>query len=246
MKIYKKFAEIYDKIMQEGFHRKYKQYYEFIIANAKRYGVSLNRMLDIACGTGKLAEMFRKKGYDIEGIDKSKNMLEIARQRGIKCYEADMAHFNLNKKYNLILCVFDSLNYLTKPNQIRKCFSCVSKHLEKGGLFIFDMNSDYKINSLLRNASTWYKKINNIELIWINSWKKDMWISKIIMFEKIKENIYKRYCEVHVEKAYSLAKIKKLLKETGFRIRGIYSSLNFDKIKKDSGRWFFVVQKTKF
>lgn len=234
-KHYQKFAEIYDEIMNVKF---YNSYAEFIFRILHKFKIKPTTILDLACGTGRLAKIISLKGYNLEGIDSSMGMINIAKKRGVKCYKKNIINFKLPKKYDLILCTYDSLNYITNLRDLKKCLSSVKRHLRVGGVFIFDMNSDFKINKLII-PSTRYFKIKNIELIWLNLKKPNTWIAEMVLFVK-KRVGYQRYFERHTEKAYGLKSIKKLLSQLNFKTLGIYSDFKFSKVKNNSPRWFFV------
>jgi SAM-dependent methyltransferase len=237
--IYEVFSKVYDSVMSDKF---YEDYYKFISTIIKKHGIDPKNILELASGTGKLAKNFLNKGYDVECLDISPSMLQIAQQKGLKTYEAKMTNFNLKKRYDLILCVYDSLNYLLQEKDLQQCFYSVHKHLNENGLFIFDMNSDYKINELIPKnpVKTEYRKIGDIEFIWVNSSEPNLWISDLIFFEKENDLSYRRYHEKHVERAYKLRTVKNLLRKTKLQLIDSYSNFQFEKIKKDSFRWFMI------
>ena len=234
---YRKFAEVYDSLMdQQDF---YEGYYNFIINILQKFDFNPKNILDLGCGTGKLAEIFLTNSYSIEGLDLSDTMLAIARKRGLKVYQGNMADFSLGKKYGLIMSIFDSINYLQNKLQLQKCFRRIYAHLDNNGLFIFDVNSDYKINDYIPNVNkTGHYRIGNTDVIWENSHNPDTWIAKITMVEA-----GRKYFEEHVEKAYSLKAIRELLEKSGFEITGVYGDFEFNKVKKDSLKWFFACRK---
>jgi SAM-dependent methyltransferase len=240
--LYEKFAYVYDSIMPDRF---YEDYYGFIVEILERFEIRPIESLEVACGTGKLAKIFLDKGYAIEGLDLSESMLNIAKKKGLKVHQGNMIDFELNRKYDLILCIFDSLNYVQQQSELQQCFDSVNKHLDQDGLFIFDMNSDYKINKTIpRNfAKIQYYKIGDIELIWLNSSEPNTWIADMIFFEKAENGMYRRFCEKHIEKAYKLNIVKSTLKKSRFQIAASYADFEFSKIKKNSNRWFFVCRK---
>ncbi len=235
---YGKFAEVYDKIMNQEF---YDFYFNFAVDCARNFKAKPKTVLDLACGTGRLAEIFLRKGYEVEGLDRSSGMLKIASKRGISVHKGNIAKFNLEKKYDLILCVFDSLNYLGTKGQLRICFAAVNNHLADGGLFIFDFNSEFKINSaiprLFRKEE--HYSLGGKKLIWKNSHKPNTWIVTITIIGKGG----KKFEEMHIEKAYKLDEIRRLSKKAGFEILGVYSDFDFSKVKRNSLKWFFVCRK---
>ena len=239
MRPYDKFAEVYDKITPDEF---YAEYANFILEILKEMNYKPKKILDLACGTGRLAKIFIDENYDIEGLDISEKMLEIAKKRGLKVYQSNMVDFNLGQKYDLIICTYDSLNYVLQESSLKKCFNSIKKHLNQKGIFICDMNSDYKINKVLPEYKVDYYDFSdaNAELIWLNSHQKNYWIGEVILFKKAEDGKYERFSEKYIERAYELKTIKKLLKEAEFEILETYSDFEFNKIKKDSKRWFFV------
>jgi ubiquinone/menaquinone biosynthesis C-methylase UbiE len=238
-KPYEKFAEVYDSIMRDKF---YKDYYAFINRILRKLKFKPKSILEVACGIGRLMEIFHKKSYQIEGLDLSKGMLRIAKKKGLKVYQGNMINFNLKKKYDLILNIFDSLNYLQKSSDLEKCFKTTNRHINQNGLFIFDMNSDFKINKIIPTFKTEYYKVGDTELIWLNKYKPNTFIAEMIMFSK-SNGKYTRFYEKHIERAYKLNKVKQLLKKANFKLISICSDFNFGKVKKNSKRWFFVTRK---
>ncbi len=237
---YEKFAEVFDIFVPANFHE---NYYRFITRVLKKLRFKPKNVLDLACGTGKLAKFFLDAGYDIEGLDLSESMLNIARSKGLKVYQGNMINFELGKKYDLIICAFDSLNYILKQSDLQKCFKSVNNHLSQGGLFIFDVNSDFRINEVLPTYKNDYHKIGDTVLIWLNSHQRNTWVGELIIFERTENGKYQRFYEKHIERAYKIAAIEKLLKRAKFEILEIFSDFEFKKVKKDSKRWFFVCKK---
>jgi ubiquinone/menaquinone biosynthesis C-methylase UbiE len=241
VKTYDKFAEVYDKIMSGNF---YKDYFIFIEKAMKNLKFKPRNILEVACGTGRLMEIFHKKGYPIEGVDLSEGMLRMAKKKGLKVHRGNMINFKLNKKYDLVLNVFDSLNYVQKSSDLQKCFETANRHMTDKGIFIFDMNSDFKINKIIPTFGVEYHHVGNYDLIWLNHHKPNKWISEMILFSKANGK-YERFYEKHVEKAYRLSEVKKLLKAADFEILGIYSDAEFSRVTKTSRRWRFIARKYK-
>jgi len=231
---YTKFAEVYDELMnQQEF---YESYFGFIY---EVIGNSNPTILDLGCGTGKLAKLFKDNGYDVEGLDISGSMLKIAKSRDIKVYRQSMVDFRIKKQYGLIVSTFDSLNYLRTEAGLRSCFSSVHHHLSENGFFIFDLNSGYKINSIVRlfGQITNYA-VGTTGVAWRNSQLPGKWIAELTFLENGKE-----FRERHVERAFKLAAVKKLLQQSGFEILKTVSDFDSSPIKKNSPKWFFVCRK---
>ena len=123
---YSKFAKYYDSLMGEP-----KDKVVLINSWIKKYNSKATSVLEIACGTGAILKLMEKQ-YDVSGLDLSKEMLSIANKKIKKgnFYHDDMTSFSLNKKFDVILSIYDSINHLLKFNDWNKVFKNSSKHLQ--------------------------------------------------------------------------------------------------------------------
>lgn len=140
MNEYKKFGYYYDEVMGK---LNYDLWLEFI----EPYLKPNDKVLDLACGTATLVTMLKMKGYDAEGLDLSESILEIAKEKmkvnhlNFNLYHADMTNFKIDKKYDMVTCFFDSINFLNDKKKIKQLFSNVKSHLNENGYFICDIFS---------------------------------------------------------------------------------------------------------
>jgi len=97
------------------------------------------RLLDVACGTGRHIE-YLKDQFEVEGLDISREMLEIARVRNpnVTFHQADMTDFNLGKKFDVITCLFSAIGYAKTRELAGSAIACMSRHLLVGGLLIVE------------------------------------------------------------------------------------------------------------
>lgn len=96
-------------------------------------------ILDIACGTGEHHKYLKNK-FNIDGIDINKNFIEIAQRKNkdVSYYCHTMSDFNLNKRYDVILCLFTSIGYLLNYEQLKNTILNFSNHLNPNGLIIIE------------------------------------------------------------------------------------------------------------
>lgn len=139
MKIFGHYAKYYDLLYRD---KDYKAEVEYIETLIKKYSRGkVKDILDIGCGTGNHGSLFAKKGYMVDGIDKSLDMLEEAKKKvnkNLRFYLADATSFKMEKKYDVVCSLFHVINYLLTNKELGKAISNISKHLRKNGLFIFD------------------------------------------------------------------------------------------------------------
>ncbi len=207
---YKKFAYFYDEVMAE---LNYDLWLEF----TEQYLKPGDSILDLACGSGTFATMCKLKGYNSEGLDLSETIIEIANEKrklnrlDIPFYVADMTNFNTGKKYDVITCFFDSVNFLKDKNQINKMFDCVAKHLKDGGYFIFDIFSkelfrEYEKNEIKEDYGTF-------KIYWTTKKTSPTSLKHTILIDEdgdeFTENYYEYFYEVRdlVNKKFKAVKI---------------------------------------
>lgn len=174
---YKRFAYFYDEVTSE---LNYDLWLEFVEPYLKKDDL----ILDLACGTGTFATMLKLKGYNSEGLDLSDEIIEIANEKrkinrlDIPFYVMDMTNFNTGKKYDCITCFFDSVNFLSDINLVKKMFDSVYRALKDNGLFIFDIASRQLFNEYDNNVIC-----EDYETFKIN------WSTKLINKNKLKHTI---------------------------------------------------------
>ena len=146
MEAYTGFAEVYDIFMDNV---PYKEWSEYLISLLKEYGVSDGLVCELGCGTGKMTELLSMAGYDMIGIDSSSEMLSIAMRsresdNDILYLCQDMREMELYGTVKAVVSVCDSMNYLLEEDDLLTTFQLVNNYLDPGGVFIFDMNTEYK------------------------------------------------------------------------------------------------------
>jgi len=139
---YSAFAYYYDLLGWSEFTEIVYPYLEQFI---RRLPEKPEAFLDLACGTGTLAYRLSEQKIKVLGIDISPEMIEVASSKSHdngcppEFQIGDMTALQLNSKFDMAGCFFDSLNHLRSAEEIKKTFRRAHKHLYKGGWFMFDM-----------------------------------------------------------------------------------------------------------
>jgi SAM-dependent methyltransferase len=96
-------------------------------------------LLDVACGTGKHLEYLRKY-YQVEGLDLSSEMLEIARRRcsEVPFHQGNMVDFSLGYTFDIITCLFSSIGYVKTLENLRQTVANMADHLAPGGIVVVE------------------------------------------------------------------------------------------------------------
>ncbi len=174
-------------------------------------------ILDVCCGTGHIVKLLKESGYNVSGLDGSSLMLDYAKENvpSADFIQADIRDFNLNKKFNAITCLFDSINHLLKEEDVLNAFTNIYNHLEKDGIFAFDTNS---LDSSIDAGISDFSAIEENEVFICKGSFEN--IEKIIVYNLswfIKENsFWQRFDYVIKEQYYSENTLISLLKKAGF------------------------------
>lgn len=227
----------------------YQKWADYIEEIFRKRSLNPSLVLDLGCGTGSICVEMSKRGYSMIGVDVSVDMLSCANDKALKSksnvlfLNQDMRRLSLNKEVDVVLCLMDSVNYITDISDIKKVFSRIAEHLKPGGLFIFDINSQYKFENIL-NDNVFYDLGDDISYIWENRYDSIKQICEFdITFFTREGELYRKWEELHYERAYSEDDMKKLIINSGLKLLNIYEDLTFEAPTETAERIFFVCQK---
>ena len=223
------FAAVYDTFMEEVPREKWAAFIKEKLNNAN---INDGIILDLGCGTGAMTRIFADFGYDMIGVDGSAEMLNEAREEEnrIMYLCQDFTELEL---YGTVAAVFsccDCMNYITDKDDLCKVFKLVNNYLEKKGLFIFDINTEYKYKEILAD-NVFAEDALCSAFIWQNSYDEETKINNygltLFISDEYDESAYEdtayyRCYEEHCQKAYSLDEIKELLEKAGMEFVGAF------------------------
>lgn len=243
--MYNSFAEIYDSLMADADINKRAK---FIYNLFKTCGKMPTLLLDLACGTGKISAYFAQKGVSVIGVDASAEMLSVARENAaghdILFLNQDMCELDLYGTVDGAVCTMDSLNHLDSYADFCLAIQRTSLFLEKGGLFIFDLNTPYKHKNVLSN-NCFIKENEDVLCAWSNEYEKEDNRVNINLdfFIKREDGLYKRESEQFSEIAFSNTAVLKALNKAKLKINAIYDGDTFLGLTNKSERILYVTEK---
>ncbi len=250
MAIYKDFALIY----QQGPYLQFSQNLADTILPdyLTELGFEPKDILDVACGEGSFAVAMSKQGFQVTGIDQSSAMIELARKRALKAEEnvqfmvEDMRSMSFEACFDLVTCIFDSLNYMLTVRDLQSAFRCAYQALRPGGFYIFDMNTIYGLavdwmrqETYIQNEGEDFIEIHRQSF----DYENQVASMQITIFVK-EGSQWERIDETHLERGYPIADLQFLLHETGFEIAGMYGRLSKrSELQTTSPRVWFVARR---
>lgn len=242
---YGEFAKIYDELINEDIN--YDEMVKCILEICNSYNIELNDYLDIACGTGNVTIRIAKHFKNIYGVDLSEDMLreafdkfKEARIKG-KIICQDMTELSLNKEFDLITSVLDSTNYITDLNDLKNYFNGVYSHLKSNGLFIFDVNSYYKLSEILGNNIYTYSE-EEVFYTWENVFEDNL-LSMFLTFFVKKGDLYERFEEEHLERAYTEEDLERELENANLEVIAKFDGYTKNYVQANTERIVYVIMK---
>jgi SAM-dependent methyltransferase len=157
---YHAFAPFYDAVMgdrgSDG---------DWVVDAVRRHSPSVSSLLELGCGTGLILEQLAFVP-SLTGVDHSPAMLEQARHRVPEAalVDGDFTSSSLGQQFDVVICVFDTLNHLATFDQWRAAFTTVDDHLADGGVFLVDVNTVGKLRRLA-TAPPWVLEFDDHVMI---------------------------------------------------------------------------------
>lgn len=255
MQAYTGFAQVYDTFMD---NIPYDKWSEYLTELLKKYNITDGLILDLGCGTGSITERLAKKGYDMIGIDNSEEMLSIALEKlsenlsdedieegrnNILYLLQDMREFELYGTVKAVVSICDSMNYILSEEDLIKVFRLVNNYLDTDGVFIFDMNTEYKYEKVLAD-NTIAENREDASFIWDNYYDEEQKLNEydLTIYVKEEDNLFARFDETHYQKAYSLETMKEIIEKAGMEYVTAYDAFTYDEPKKTSERIYIVAK----
>ncbi len=238
--VYTSLAKIYDEIMKDV---DYEDWADFIDAIIQEHHPEAISLLELACGTGKVAMYLEELDcYDITASDKSAEMLEIGKSiatfRGMSIIwkQIDFLDINLNETFDVVFILFDTVNYLLKEEDILAMLSNVRKVMNDDAILIFDFttqkHSEYVEKLLSSEGITPDNVRYERNSYYMPTEKLHINEFEIEQLDEDKTTVLSREKEVHRQRVYEFDEMKAIIEKSDFEIIATYE--DFDLINANS------------
>ncbi|MBQ8966597.1 class I SAM-dependent methyltransferase [Ruminococcus sp.] len=190
-------------------------------------------VVELGCGTGRLCRELEKLGFDVIGVDISEEMLDEAENArtadsDITYILQDMTELDLWGAADIIVCVLDGMNHLPNIEAFRRAVERASMFTCDGGLFIFDVNTEYKHRRVLGENSFVYD-LDGLFCAWRNHCREDGRVDMALdFFAENEDGSYARESEYISEILISPEVIEQTVKACGFELIDVFDGLTED------------------
>lgn len=235
---YDKFSNFYDAVMGDR-AKTADLLSDFIHEN----NPEAKNVLELACGTGAILK-YLAKDYEVSGLDLSKGMLDVAKKEvpQAKLYQQSMVDFTIPEKFDVILCVFDSINHLIRFSDWKKLFVSAQKHLNEKGVFIFDINTEKKLERVIKETPGVREFDKNLMVMNVTDAGRGLSNWNVKVFEHKKGKSYELHEENISEVSFPNEKILDVLKPLYRSVKVVDTDKTHP--KKKGERLFFICKKS--
>ena len=212
-----RFGEFYDAVM--GDRRAAAEQVVELIQAAKPYA---KNVLELGCGTGSILKCLQD-AYEVSGLDISGKMPSVARKKvpRSKLFRKDMVDFRIDARFDVIFCVFDSINHVTRFSDWKKVFAAVRRHLLPGGCFIFDINTQRKLERLIAGPPWVHRFGRNLLIIDVTALPSGGSNWNIKVFEHLNGSRFALHEEDIVEVSFPVPRVVAALRAYDMKVRVI-------------------------
>lgn len=218
----------------------YKSWAKYIHSISKEHFKNKINVLELAAGEGKLAEHLQNYFKNIIISDISINMMKIRNHLTFQKVCCDMMFLPFSNKFDLIICAFDSINYLTSRNKIIKFFSEVRNVMNENSIFTFDA-------SLLNNSTKGISSANT------EGYTKGVYYKQVSTFNPesrihknefiIKDKSGKTTKELHKQKIYDFDFYFDAAERSGLSVLECFEAFTFKEARFYNERVQFILRK---
>ncbi len=214
-----------------------------------------DRILEIACGTGTILKKLKDQYPHIIGLDISKEMLfQASNKVDDILLQANMIHLPfVSDSIHAVYCNHDSVNYLNTIEILKHHFSEIHRILKKRGIYIFDISSEKNVIQNYHNKK-FYKKTNDISIVWDNYYQFDeKIITSIIRLEdhlgnKMSRELFResgseKIMETHLQRIYTEEELLKVFDEYDFSILSTEWDYKKDERSDEGDLIVYTIQK---
>ena len=242
---YNEFAYFYDEFNGEA---DYDALFRYVNGELRRHGQTHGIVLDLGCGTGDLTLMLTQAGYDMIGVDQSEEMLAVLRDKAdqlglldrLLLLKQDILSLDLYGTIGAAISTFDTYNHIP-PQQFQAAIAKAGFFMEKGGVFVFDLNTPYKHQKVLgENVFTFEEE--DAACVWRNHYHpadRRVEITVDIDYRETGEHFHEQFYEY----TYDLDTIRAALEKHGFVLEKVCDGESFGPLTEESERYFFCAVK---
>ncbi|HUI31724.1 MAG TPA: class I SAM-dependent methyltransferase [Candidatus Acidoferrales bacterium] len=247
---YTESAIVYDHMMKDVDYRRWAKYLmqlaELTGVNTSRSNLNGKSLCELGTGTGNLALHLLKYGFEITGVDISAKMLDVARNKltrqtrqRLNFINHDMVTHTSENQYDIIICVYDSINYIGERKDLEMFFKNAYFNLRPEGIFIFDASLEPN-STIDPELFTQRGRIKNVFYQRESAYDPKTNTHTTRIRTKRGAKVFE---EIHKEYVYDIETLRQAAKNAGFNERFAAGDFTLLRVNGNSERVHFILAK---
>ncbi len=246
---YTSLAGAYDALMADV---DYDAWARYVLSLLALHGVQKGaRVLDAACGTGRLTIPLAKAGYAVTGADASEDMLRVAgenaRRAGLNVpfIRQRLESLSVHRPLGALVCACDGVNYLASEEEVKAFFTAARNALAPGGALLFDISARYKLKNIL-GGRFYGEDLEDVACLWQNAYDERSHLLEIDLTLFIRREggeAFERFRERHVQRAHTVAELTRWMRKCGLEPVAVYGFMTEEKPSRSAERIQFVARR---
>ncbi|HEV2655134.1 MAG TPA: class I SAM-dependent methyltransferase [Ktedonobacteraceae bacterium] len=220
--------------------------------------LSGGKILELACGSGRVLLPLAQDGYAVTGVDTSAAMLAIARDRlqegglsgRVTLVQQDVSALNLGQKFRLAFIALGSFGHIATRKTQRLTLAAVHAHLSPGGTFIVDIsNADARymegLGSHILHQGTWRRDDGTLLTHFVSPANAtDSHLLELTHFYDQHSQggtVQRTTVTTHLY-LFERSEIELLLEQAGFVVKDVYGDYDFGPYQLESPRMICIAE----
>ena len=202
----------------------YEQWCGFIDTVCRGHESEVKTVLEVGCGTGSMMQRWRtwlpghRCGTCRRPCSGRHGRSLFSRSNCVQAHLPDPELPDLGP-YDAAICCFDVVNYFVDDGQLARVFAQVKSALRPGGVFIFDVNTQYKLETLFGDRSF---GDDFGDFAYVQKARYDPAHDRcelLLTFFLLEGEMYRRVVEHHVQRWFSDAEMYAAVADSGFEVQ---------------------------
>ena len=245
MATFEAYAKYYDLIYTE---KNYVKESDFVWRTLQRYHPECIDLLEFGAGTGKHAGFLKQKGLEVHGVEISQKMIDLAETKNFAQLSlGDMVDIELGVKFDFAFALFHVFSYLDSSRQ-SKFFENLSKHLNSGGVFLFDFWYKDAVEATLPEIR--FKKMVSsdfeffrIAIPTLSTRHQNVKVDYSIFVKSLGETKYELIEESHVMNYLDVRGLENMVANHGFTLLNVSEMLTGEEPSQSTWAVSAIIQK---
>ena len=202
------------------------------------------RILDVPCGQGRHSHLLAEAGYDVDGLDYSRDLLTVARRRGVgpnlRYTQGDMRRLpaRWSGRFDAVLNLFTSFGFFVHPAEDARVISEFARVLKPGGMLVWHGGSRDGVMARFLSRDWW----TSDKTLFAQEREFDP-LSGLLTVRSTWTRGKQRGSREHSIRLYTASRLAELFNQSGLVVENAYEAFSDKPLRRTSSEMMLVARK---